>query len=72
MGENYQVSIVKNGEIPTGKGNALVVDLAPPYSDRLKPIWNGNGSVTVPVPEGSRIFSRADNVSGIRVKFKQM
>jgi hypothetical protein len=72
VGENYQVSIVPNGEALSDKGNALVVDQAPPYSDRLKPIWNGNDSITVPIPTGSRIFSKADNVSGVWVTFKQM
>jgi hypothetical protein len=72
VGDNYQVSIVANGETPAGKGNALVVDQAPPYSDRLKPMWNGSDSIIIPIPAGSRIFSKADNVSGVRVTFKQM
>lgn len=72
VGDNYQVSIVPSGAPPTGKGNTLVVDQAPPYSDRFKPIWNGNDSIVIPIPIGSRIFSKADNVNGVRVTFKQL
>jgi len=72
VGDSYQVSIVPSGEMPIGKGNALVVDQAPPYSNRLKPIWNGGDSIIVPIPAGSRIFLKVDYVSGVRVTFKQM
>jgi hypothetical protein len=72
VGDNYQVSIVSGAETPSGAGNALVVDQVPPYSDNLTPIWNGSSSVTVPIPAGSRVFMRNDNVDGVRVIFEQL
>ena len=72
VGDNYQVSIVPNDEAPTGKGNVLVVDQSPPYSDRFKPVWNGNGAVTVLIPPGARVFTKSSDVGSIRVTFRQM
>ena len=72
VGENYQVSVVPRCELSVGKGNILVADQAPPYSDRFKPVWNGKHSVTVPIPSGARIFTKGDNANGIQVVFRQM
>jgi hypothetical protein len=72
VGDNYQVSIVSGAETPSGAGNALVVDQVPSYSDNLTPIWNGSSSVTVPIPTGSRVFMRNENVGGVRVIFEQL
>ena len=72
VGRNYQVSIVPGGAAPTGKGNVLVADGVPSYSDRLKPVWSGSESVTVPIPSEARVFTKSSEVGVIKVKFRQM
>ena len=69
VGENYQVSILSSTESPRGSGNVLIADQMPPYSDKLKPIWRGNRSVFVPIPKGSRMFYKSDNVQDVKVTF---
>ncbi len=71
VGFNYQVSIVAGGKAPTGVGNVLVVDQAPAYSARFRPVWNGNSSVTVPIPPGARVFTKVNSVAGVGVTFRQ-
>jgi hypothetical protein len=72
VGDNCQVSIAPSGETPTGKGNILVADQAPAYSDRFQPVWNGSSSVTVPIPPGARVFAKTDNLGRVQVTFRQM
>lgn len=69
VGFNYQVSILASTKVPKGSGNVLIADQTPSYSDTLKPIWRGNRSVLVPIPQGSRIFYKNDNVQGVKVAF---
>ena len=70
-GENYQASMVAPGEQPTGKGNVLVLDHAPSYSDTYRPAWTSDKAVVVPVPRGARVFVKNEDVNGVRVTFKQ-
>ena len=72
VGANYQVSIISSTETLSGAGNTLVVDQIPSHSDKLDPVWNGNSSVTIPIPAGSRVFVRNDKVGGIRVTFQPL
>lgn len=72
VGDNYQVSIMPTAEEPEGKGNVLVLDQAPNYSPDLKPVWNGDGAVTIPVPAGARMFSKSNRVNGVQVTFRQL
>lgn len=72
VGDNYQVSIIPTSAEPEGKGNVLVLDQAPDYSPSLKPIWNGDRAVTIPIPAGARLFSRSDQANGVRVTFRQV
>lgn len=71
VSDNYQVSIIPTSDEPEGKGNVLVLDQAPEYSPNLKPVWNGDGAVTIPVPAGSRMFAKSDHANGVRVTFQQ-
>lgn len=72
VGDNYQVSIIPIAEEPEGKGNVLVLDQAPDYTPGLKPIWSGNGAVTIPIPAGARVFDRRNSANGVRVAFQQL
>lgn len=72
VGDNYQISIIPVSEEPEGKGNVLVLDQAPDYSARLKPIWNGDGAVTIPIPAGARVFDKHNSASGVQVVFQQL
>lgn len=72
VSDNYQVSIVPSGETPDGKGNVLIVDHSPPYSDKYRPSWNKSDYITVPIPDGSRVFLKNTNANDVVVKFQQM
>ena len=68
--ENYQVSVSGEGERLPEKGNVLIVDQVPTYSDAFKPVWNEDGSLMVPVPRGARVFLKRNNLDGIHVIFQ--
>lgn len=72
VADNYQVSVISSSDQPEGKGNALVLDQAPDYSPDLKPVWNGNGAVAIPVPAGARVFSKSNRANGVQVTFRQL
>jgi hypothetical protein len=72
VGDNYQVSVVSASEEPTGKGNVVVLDQAPDYSPSLKPVWNGNTTLIIPIPVGARVFSKTDRANGVGIIFKQI
>lgn len=42
------------------------------YSEHLKPVWTGHKSVTVPIPQKARVFTKSDEVVGVKVVFRQM
>jgi hypothetical protein len=71
-GDNYQISIVPADEAPTGTGNALILDSGPSYSPHFKPMWHGDGALTIPVPAGARVFSKNRRVNGVQVTFQQL
>ena len=71
-GFSYQVSIVPIGEGPKGSGNVLIADQVTSYSDRLKPAWQGNKAISVPIPSKTRVFSKNNTVRNVRVTFQQL
>jgi hypothetical protein len=71
-GYSYNVSIVAVNKALKGPGNILVADHVTDYSDRLKPTWQGNKAITVPIPSGARVFSKNNTVRDIRVTFQQL
>jgi hypothetical protein len=72
VGENMQVSIVRRDDNVTGKGNALITDKAPSYSDAYKPTWSGDRSVVLIVPAAARTFLQEKQVSGVSVIYKRI
>lgn len=72
VGDNVQVSIVRRGDDVTRKGNTLIMDKAPSYSDAYRPIWSGDSSVVLIIPNAARTFLQNKHVSGVSVTYKQM
>lgn len=70
-GYSYHVSILPIHKAPKRPGNILVADQVTGYSDRLKPRWQGNKAITVPIPSGARVFSKNNTVNEIGVTFDQ-
>jgi hypothetical protein len=70
--ENLQVSILHQGEVPEGKGNALIMDHTPPYSDASKPMWTSDGNLTLMIPRNARVFFRKEDVEEVEITFKEM
>lgn len=70
-GYSYHVSILPIHKAPKEPGNILVADQVTAYSDRLKPRWQGNKAITVPIPSAARVFSKNNTVNEIGVKFEQ-
>lgn len=70
-GYSYHVSILPNGTALKRPGNILVADKVAAYSDRLKPSWQGNKAITVPIPHGARVFSKKDFVHDVKISFPE-
>jgi hypothetical protein len=68
-GNNIQVSIVKNGVVPEGKGNVLILDKAPEYHYMVRPAWNSDGELILIIPPDARIFAKNTPVDNVRIKF---
>ena len=71
-GDNYQISIVRADQEPTGEGNALILDNVPSYSPRFQPTWHGDNALSIPIPAGARVFSKNIHVNGVQVTFQQL
>jgi hypothetical protein len=67
---NIQVSIVRRGEEVVSKGNVLILDQAPRYTDNYKPMWRGEKQLVIPLPSNSRIFLKNSDVLGVNIVYK--
>ena len=72
VGNNLQISIVRQGDLPEGKGNALILDNAPPYSEMAKPVWTNNDHLTLSKPKNARIFLNEESVLGVDITFLEL